>query len=798
MSATNPRPNTTSYTWVSATESDEVVAIATTDPNYAPPPASYAIGVYGYAGNVSFTVLAQMDGTNVTAQLTDGVPQAGLAQPHNFAYFSFQLPKRFPVGVPHPGLDFAAIPVAGDCDIYVSNLTTVVNGVTVPVFPQPKCLFYGRSGICFVYGVDNSTYTWSSAQQGSKNFISLPPSSIYANESFVVGVLATTFDPLPGQLPPPTLFSVIASTGLAVMDLPMGQQVPGSVTAPSTLMPARYKNYRVTATAWGMDIVINGARTSSGNINIFAAEGFLPTASNFTWSTKTTGFMGDRYVYIPFMNLSYSCQMQLYAGAPCSIFVSVLGTGPAGTECLYKISAQVSGSQVYPFVITDGTPIYAFVPAHAYEYFYGAVNVPPYRSIYVVVQNLVGSTTLYLNIGNTTKTFWVAGGPDPDVVVYDMGGYERVDIFPPGQYPFFRGARGSIMAVTDDGAGSLFGTAALPAGASPADARAHAGPTAMESPQPRLIARMPSGDLVFEVPLEFEEEPVLDGGVEVARRRRYSSEATRVSPSNLAADPSRDSVLARKFRAAREAEAEARARGVDMTPVIADRSAVVDGVAPPFPPRHTDLWCTGCLLFMTVAASVDSQIAVSFTAGAVYQTLMDSIPMEGMSPRGDFSFFAFAATDPTQDVTISLQQIFGNTDVFIAVQVPIAPNFMPGHFNNQWQMVRRRSCRLCTRLPRTPIWLTPSPFHFRPHLSTPGKETTRLRSTTPTRTSAARVTARPPAPPASSSSASLRATMRRRPSPSRRARTRSPSRSSWTGRPWRAPCSRGSCSTFPS
>jgi len=122
-------PSVNNYVWAQATDQDEVQVIKTTDTNYRPPPSWYIIGVYGYSGNTSFSILAQMNGNNITSQLSDGVAQAGIAAPHSMAYFTFQLPRQFPIGYPFMGVDFAAIPQSGDCDIYISNMsTTNANG----------------------------------------------------------------------------------------------------------------------------------------------------------------------------------------------------------------------------------------------------------------------------------------------------------------------------------------------------------------------------------------------------------------------------------------------------------------------------------------------------------------------------------------------------------------------------------------------------------------------------------------------------------------------------------------------
>ena len=372
--STSGLPSNTSFTWVSATDVDEVISILPSDPNWRGPPAWYAIAVYGYSGNVSFAVMARMLGQNTTSALTDGVPQAGLAPPHDFAYFTFQMASRYPLGVPNPGLDVGVVPRSGTCDVYVSNLTTTTTDVrtgittTVPIFPRPVCLFYGSGGVCYVYGVDNSTYTWSSAQQGSQNFVSIGGKQLYPNETFVIGVFATSRDPAPGQLAPPTLFTVVAATGATTMELPMGQAVPGVVTR------NQYKFYRLTTTSWGMDVVVAGARGLSikgaGDATVLVAN--ISTATGFYPNTLPAPVVGTDK-----------------RGSPLYVSLALPASGNA-SEIVVNAWSVATGARVFNSTYACGFPSYLY-------------SCPPLNS----QQPLSGLNGLFL----TNGTLLLGGGP---------------------------------------------------------------------------------------------------------------------------------------------------------------------------------------------------------------------------------------------------------------------------------------------------------------------------------------------------------------------------------------------------
>lgn len=120
VSAVNPFPSLLNNTWASATTNvDERVWIPQSDPNYPPGiPFTLYIGVNGYNGNSTFVITATMMNSSATpVTLLDGVPQAGRAPAHDFAYYQFSLSSA---QGGQQGLDVVATPRDGDVDMCVA------------------------------------------------------------------------------------------------------------------------------------------------------------------------------------------------------------------------------------------------------------------------------------------------------------------------------------------------------------------------------------------------------------------------------------------------------------------------------------------------------------------------------------------------------------------------------------------------------------------------------------------------------------------------------------------------------
>ena len=295
VSALTPTPSAFNNSWSSATGNgqDEIVVMHPADAGYpAAAPFTVYIGVWAYGFvNATFIVTAKIStGNTTTTPLLDGIPAAGIAAPHSFAYYSFRLSAAVGgaqgvdfVVTPRTGEGgggsgvlggkrrgrndlwlavlsvvstamrqhqrelhkiihihhqlFSLSPLAGDIDLYVSNLTTPSGA---PIYPAVNCSRYLPGGSrCLAWTVDPKTYTWSSALSSTNDVVSLPLSAVYAGENFTVGVLATSIDLFPsGAAPPPSTFDVIATTSGTTTMLQAGLTLPGVVSA------GAYKYYR--------------------------------------------------------------------------------------------------------------------------------------------------------------------------------------------------------------------------------------------------------------------------------------------------------------------------------------------------------------------------------------------------------------------------------------------------------------------------------------------------------------------------------------------------------------------------
>jgi hypothetical protein len=79
--------------WVAAGVGPEMITIKASDPNYVDAPALYNIGVYGWAGNATFSIVAVEMKQNYAINLEDGQPQYQQSEPHAFSYFVYDVPS---------------------------------------------------------------------------------------------------------------------------------------------------------------------------------------------------------------------------------------------------------------------------------------------------------------------------------------------------------------------------------------------------------------------------------------------------------------------------------------------------------------------------------------------------------------------------------------------------------------------------------------------------------------------------------------------------------------------------------
>ena len=78
----------------------------------------------------------------------------------------------------------------------------------------------------------------------------------------------------------------------------------------------------------------------------------------------------DRYLYIPFANLSTVCQARVNSGITCPIFISVQGWSSMvpPTQAVYTLTGEYSGNPNTPLPLTNGFPVWTYVPSYGYAY----------------------------------------------------------------------------------------------------------------------------------------------------------------------------------------------------------------------------------------------------------------------------------------------------------------------------------------------------------------------------------------------------------------------------------------------
>ena len=422
VSVINPAPSWTNFTWYSAGFASEVITVQPTDPNYAAPPSTYYIGVYGYYSNATFTITPLELMPQATIALASGQPQAGATPAgHTMAYFTFNVSSNASEVF---DVDLLATPLVNDVDIYVS---------TVPgVFPMPRCNgTIGPTG-CRLWVVDPATYTLSNVGQSANvDFLTVPAARQTVGTAFIVAIFATTVDTHTGRAGPST-FVVTATLAGSATELQTGVPVQGVV------QPGGMRKYMFDTTAFGSDLVVS-ATLESGAVTLYASESWQVGPGSSTWNSSANGgIVTATVVYIPFTSLSPACQLATAFGSPCRIFLAVVGYSNMPVGALYSLTAGVAGSPAYPNTLPSGVVTRSTIPAGGYGYYTGAVNMAAGKTIFVVAQSWTGETDLWVTLGVTPGATFAspANGMTADIHSTDLGGYARAAFLPPGAQPF--------------------------------------------------------------------------------------------------------------------------------------------------------------------------------------------------------------------------------------------------------------------------------------------------------------------------------------------------------------------------
>jgi hypothetical protein len=233
VSTKTPTPGYFNTTWAGVSLGNEVIVISNSDPNFIMAPATYYIGVYGWQGNCSFTVTAVEMSSKYNVTLVDGQPQGGQTPTgHAISYFTYKVPS------PAMDIDILAVPFTNDVDLYVSVTSQ---------FPQATCSVPVGSQCSVQFG----TYQYSSVSSGIADFVTVPKAALTPGQTIIIAVFASTPAPNPGDLGPPSSFSVTASTIATVTQLQDGVPTAGGAG------PKVYKYYTFATTTDSADLVVS-------------------------------------------------------------------------------------------------------------------------------------------------------------------------------------------------------------------------------------------------------------------------------------------------------------------------------------------------------------------------------------------------------------------------------------------------------------------------------------------------------------------------------------------------------------
>ena len=451
-----PGPGSGAWTWsaLAGPGGAEVVAlsISPSDPGYLPPLAppfpTFYIGVgagAAGAGAATFSILAltAAGGPVAPIALVDGEPQGGAAAAHAMAYYTLDLAgTEGSAG----GFDAWAVPVAGAVGVYVAAAQSRAAPL---IFPTPFCLGADPvSGHCQGWGATPGSYNWSSEGAATAGLVSLPPGTFQQPTPnlplLVVAVLAASpDDPVTGAPPPPSTFAVTGATGGRLIQLQGGVPVPGAVAA--ARQPGSSKYYAYTPSQPNADLTV-ALTVSAGRLEVYAAEfaaggpALHPGPGASTWNSidQDTHYVRDRVLRIPWAQLSPSCQAAVAAGrvGACGIAIAVMGTTMmAPMNAAYSILAVAGGSPSQPIALPNGAfETVALQPLSCAFLLSRAPLAGAATAAFLTVDNLVGTTELYVNVGEGRGGFWIPQNPNPaapgangaDYYARDAGGFERV------------------------------------------------------------------------------------------------------------------------------------------------------------------------------------------------------------------------------------------------------------------------------------------------------------------------------------------------------------------------------------
>ena len=432
--------------------SPQIIEINTTDNSAGNQPCAPACSIYyvsvtaarGEAATFSIIATTAPFGAPTSIPLTDGIAVPGVAPPHLMTFFTFI------TSLPAVSIDFYAFAGTGDVDVYVN--WPQPGNTSADAFPSPFCFQQASSGACTFWGAAAGSYRWSSVISQTSGIATVPAlATVPVGTLLTVGVLATPPDAPDGTPPPASLVYVTAATGAAPIVLLGG--IPQSASLDVGV--ARY--YSFPPPSYGQDIIIV-ADVADGHISLYVSEAFglsdpntfpgpalssfigQPSGSGFSTynvTDDTTGIERSKSVYIPFTSLSPRCVFAVLVGSgACQLAIAIVGSARQGTAT-FAVTATGAGSPSFPLRIIDGGSLYSIVPQGGCAFVLAMVSGAGTPTAYVNVQNIVGASTLYVNVGDRYGFYSPGQGAPADYVSADVGGFERMRIETNSSTPLF-------------------------------------------------------------------------------------------------------------------------------------------------------------------------------------------------------------------------------------------------------------------------------------------------------------------------------------------------------------------------
>jgi hypothetical protein len=429
ISNTIKRPNSTSYTWQSATFGAEQVTIDPADSRASSCgiPCTYYIAVFGWRNPATFTITAS---TNVATFLPTGLPVQASAPAGGFAYFTFLSPADA------SGIEFILTPLSGAPDtlIFVGNDLDPTTGRVY--FPT-----------------QTAHYSWTSGMSLARNEVQIPPTDpkYKPRSNYVVGIYSDSG----------ATFILTGAGGNSIKTLTPSVPMQGSVAS------GQYTYFRLTSSTYGagMSVLLTPL---TGDPDLFvSANSSNPRPTSAKYDRKAVG-SGVERISFQWTDLPECVANLSPVGSnpgSCSIYIAVFGYGANST---FTVVGDITYNSTQYTELVDGQPQGMTLAGGTWTYFYARVNFPPTQTYSVYVRTASGDPDLYIatdgaGLPTTTPPHYQyssnhASGDEYVDIAPGTSGYNSSTIMVAGVYAW--GTAQSTFTITYASASVVVGLAA--------------------------------------------------------------------------------------------------------------------------------------------------------------------------------------------------------------------------------------------------------------------------------------------------------------------------------------------------